>query len=163
MTKDERDLYRLFVGKNGDYYIQKWEELSLSNSKISWNWAAFFFGLFWLGYRKMYPHAFGLMIFSLILQYVQKVVNTDPVVVALTNLSISIILGMFGNYLYYEYTKSKIQEIQTKFADENTRDLEIVRNGGESLSTAIAVGLMYIIASSMIEYGLEDKNETTGR
>ncbi|MCX7760140.1 MAG: DUF2628 domain-containing protein [Hydrogenothermaceae bacterium] len=163
MTREERDIYRLFVGKSSDYYIQKWEEIESGGNKISWNWSAFFFGLFWLGYRKMYPHAFGLMIFSLILQYIQKIMNTDPVIVALTNLSISIVLGMFGNYLYYEYTKSKIQEIQTKFEDENMRNLEIVRTGGESLSTAIAIGLMYIIASSMIEYGLEDKNETTGR
>ncbi|MEZ0323717.1 MAG: DUF2628 domain-containing protein [Hydrogenothermaceae bacterium] len=163
MTREERDIYRLFVGKNADYYIQRWEEMSLSNSKISWNWAAFLFGLLWLGYRKMYPHAFGLMIFSLILQYVQKIMNTDQVIVALTNLSVSIILGMFGNYLYYDYVKSNIKKIQARFEDENMRNLEIVRTGGQSLATAIALGLMYIIASSVIEYGLEVENETTGR
>lgn len=159
MTREERDIYRLFVGKNSDYYVQRWEEMSTTGKKISWNWAGFFFGLFWLAYRKMYPHTFGLMIFSLILQYVQKVMNTDPVVVALTNIAISAGIGMFGNYLYYEYAKSKIDEIKRNIPDENQQNLEIVRAGGESLATAVAIGLMYIIASSIIEYGMEVKDE----
>lgn len=154
MTQQERDIYRLFVGKNSDYYIQKWEEMESTGKKISWNWAGFLFGLFWFGYRKMYPHAFGLMIFSLILQYVQKVMNTEPIVVGLTNILISVAIGMFGNLLYFEYTKSKIEEIKNTFSDDNSRNLEIVRAGGDSLSTAIAIGLMYIIASSVIEYSI---------
>lgn len=161
MKREERDIYRLFVGKNSDYYIQRWEEMSLSNRKVSWNWAGFFFGIFWLSYRKMYPHTFGLMIFSFILQYVQKVMNTDPIVVALTNLAISAVIGMFGNYMYYEYTKSKIEEIKREIKDEDQQVLEIVRAGGESLSTAVAIGMMYLIGSSIIEYGLEAKDENT--
>ena len=39
MTKQEREELRIFVGKNADYYISKWEEIS--ENKISWNWAAF--------------------------------------------------------------------------------------------------------------------------
>lgn len=157
MTREDRDRYRLFVGKNSDYYIQRWEEINATGKKFGWNWAGFFFGLFWLSYRKMYPHAFGLMIFSLILQYIQKVMNTDPVVVALTNIAISTAIGLFGNYLYYEYAKSKIEEIKNKIPEEEQQNLEIVRVGGESLSTAIAIGLMYLICSSIIEYGLEVK------
>lgn len=159
MTREERDIYRLFVGKNSDYYVQRWEEMSATGTKISWNWAGFFFGLFWFAYRKMYPHTFGLMIFSLILHYIQKVMNTDPVVVAITNISISVAVGMFGNYLYYEYAKSKIEEIRRNIPEENRQNLEIVRVGGESLATAVAVMLMYLIASSIIEYGMEVKNE----
>lgn len=157
MTPRERDIYRLFVGKNSDYYIQRWEEINLSKSKISWNWAGFFFGLFWFAYRKMYSYTFGLMMFSLFLQYVQKIMNTDPIVIALTNILISVVIGMFGNYLYYEYIKSKIATLDKSIPDENLRNLEIVRTGGESLSTAVAIGLLYIIASSIIEYSLEGK------
>lgn len=153
MTSQERDIYRLFVGKNADYYIQRWEEINTSGKKISWNWAGFLFGLFWFGYRKMYPHAFGLMIFSLILHYIQKIMNTDPFIVGLTNIVISVAIGMFGNFLYYEYAKSKIEEISNSIQDENMKNLEVARTGGESLATAVAVGLMYILASYIIEYG----------
>ncbi len=159
MTIEEREELRLFVGKNADYYIAKWEELG-DNSKISWNWAAFMFGLLWFAYRKMYPHAFGFIIFSLILQYIQVVMKTHPVVIVVSNIIISVAIGMFGNYLYYQYAKTKIKQIKENIPDERLRTVEIVRNGGTSLATAIAIGLMYLIASSIIDYGLqEDKIE----
>jgi len=157
MTQQEREELRIFVGKNADYYISKWEEIA--ESKISWNWAAFFFGLLWFGYRKMYPHAFGFMIFSLVLQIIQTKMNTDPLIIGLTNLAISIFIGMFGNYLYYEYAKSKVQEIKNKITDEKNLYIELARQGGASYFTAIGIGLMYLVASSIIEYGMEDKNE----
>jgi ABC-type uncharacterized transport system permease subunit len=157
MTQQEREELRIFVGKNADYYISKWE--GIAENKISWNWAAFFFGLLWFGYRKMYPHAFGFMIFSLILQIIQTKMNTDPLIIGLTNLAISISIGMFGNYLYYEYAKSKVQEIKSKITDEKNLYIELARQGGVSYFTAIGIGLMYLLASSIIEYGMEDKNE----
>ncbi|ACD66875.1 MAG TPA: DUF2628 domain-containing protein [Sulfurihydrogenibium sp.] len=157
MTQQEREELRIFVGKNADYYISKWEEIS--ENKISWNWAAFFFGLLWFGYRKMYPHAFGFMIFSLILQTIQIKMNTDPLIIGLTNLAISTFIGMFGNYLYYEYAKSKVQEIKSKIIDEKNLYIELARQGGASYFTAIGIGLMYLVASSIIEYGMEDKSE----
>ncbi|WP_297888024.1 DUF2628 domain-containing protein [Sulfurihydrogenibium sp.] len=159
MTIEEREELRLFVGKNADYYIAKWEELG-DSGKVSWNWAAFMFGLLWFAYRKMYPHAFGFMMFSLLLQYIQVVMKTHPVVIGISNILISVAIGMFGNYLYYQYAKKKIKEIKENVQDEKLRTVEIVRNGGTSLSTAIAIGLMYLIASSIIDYGLqEDKGE----
>ena len=94
MTQQEREELRIFVGKNADYYISKWEEIA--DTKISWNWAAFLFGLLWFGYRKMYPHAFGFMIFSLLLQFVQIKMNTSPVIIGLTNLIISAAIGMLS-------------------------------------------------------------------
>jgi hypothetical protein len=157
MTQQQREELRIFVGKNADYYISKWEEIA--ENKISWNWATFFFGLLWFGYRKMYPHAFGFMIFSLVLQIIQTKMNTDPLIIGLTNLAISIFIGMFGNYLYYEYAKSRVQEIKSKITDEKNIYIELARQGGASYFTAIGIGLMYLAASSIIEYGMEGKNE----
>ncbi|MDM7273552.1 DUF2628 domain-containing protein [Sulfurihydrogenibium azorense] len=162
MTMEEREELRLFVGKNADYYIAKWEELGEEN-KISWNWSAFFFGLLWFAYRKMYPHAFGFIVFSLILQYIQIVMKTHPLVIGITNILISIFIGMFGNYLYYQYAKSKIKQIKENIKDERQKTVEIVRAGGTSLSTAIAIGLMYLIASSIIDYGLQEDNSENFR
>jgi hypothetical protein len=107
----------------------------------------------------MYPHAFGFMIFSLVLQIIQTKMNTDPLIIGLTNLAISIFIGMFGNYLYYEYVKSKVQEIKSKITDEKKLYIELARQGGVSYFTAIGIGLMYLVASSIIEYGMEDKSE----
>ena len=158
MTQQEREELRIFVGKNADYYISKWEEIA--ESKVSWNWAAFFFGLLWFGYRKMYIHAFIFIAFSLLLQFVQIKMNTTHLVIALTNLIISVVIGSFGNYLYYEYAKSKVKEIKQKGLDERSLYLELARQGGTSYFTAIGIALMYLLASSILEYGLtEVKNE----
>ncbi len=153
MLSEERENLRIFVGKNANYYIAKWEELGEGN-KISWNWSAFFFGLIWFAYRKMYPHTFAMLIFSIILYIVQVKFNTSEWVVALTNLSISIVIGMFGNYLYYDYSKSKLKDIKKQTQDERKLYVELARNGGTSIATAFGIFVLYLITLSIIEYGL---------
>src|SRR4051794_37527119 len=45
---DDNDLLKAFVGeKKHSYYLGKWDK----NEHRSWNWAAFFGTLLWLGYR----------------------------------------------------------------------------------------------------------------
>src|SRR5690625_7626073 len=43
-----------FVDKNQSYYSNKWNKMPKKGKDVSFNLAAFFFTLFWLGYRKMY-------------------------------------------------------------------------------------------------------------
>ncbi len=48
-----RDLAAV-VRNNTPYYLPRFERMSRSGSKISWNWAAFFFPAYWLLFRKQY-------------------------------------------------------------------------------------------------------------
>ncbi len=163
MLPEEREYLRIFVGKNADYYISKWEELG-EEKKFSWNWPAFFFGLLWFAYRKMYPHTFAMLIFNIILYIVQVKFNTAEIIIAITNLSISILIGMFGNYLYYDYAKSKVEEIKNQVQDEKKLYVELARNGGTSIATAFGVFVLYLIALSIINHSLTEVNdEDTGR
>src|SRR5690625_136901 len=50
----EEDLLMKFVDKNQSYYSNKWNKMAKKGKDVSFNLAAFFFTLFWLGYRKMY-------------------------------------------------------------------------------------------------------------
>ena len=60
----ESDLMK-FVGKKYPYYDAKWQKSK--DNKPAWNFAAFFFSAFWLGYRKMYmPLAIMIGLFFLI-------------------------------------------------------------------------------------------------
>ena len=34
----------MFIGRNYDYFLRKWEIAEQKKSKTSWNWAAFVFG-----------------------------------------------------------------------------------------------------------------------
>ena len=58
--REPRDLLPEIVGKrNADYYLARFDELERSGTFMpSWNWAAFFFGCWWLLYRQMYLFAF---------------------------------------------------------------------------------------------------------
>lgn len=40
-------------------YQQRWKSMEKRSSKLSWNWATFFFRLFWVVYRKMYGFVRG--------------------------------------------------------------------------------------------------------
>lgn len=48
--------YGKVVQKNVHKYIPKFMMLDKTKSKVSLNWAAFFFGPFWMFYRKMYKY-----------------------------------------------------------------------------------------------------------
>ncbi|MBE5994599.1 MAG: DUF2628 domain-containing protein [Paenibacillaceae bacterium] len=67
MTEEQRNAYErkaeLFVGDNYVYYEKQWRGRMIQQNFSSWNWAAFFFPLYWLVYRKMYLEGviFGLI------------------------------------------------------------------------------------------------------
>ena len=46
------DVIAQVVGVNAAYYLPRFHKMSKSGKKISWNWAAFWFGYNWLLYRK---------------------------------------------------------------------------------------------------------------
>ncbi len=59
--------YGKVVQKNIHKYIPKFMMLERTQSKFSVNWAAFFFGPFWLFYRKMYKYgAIALLLLSIL-------------------------------------------------------------------------------------------------
>lgn len=57
------------VRTNPQRFIDKFRKFSQKKSKISWNWGAFFFGSYYLLFRKMYKQgvAFFCILFSIVL------------------------------------------------------------------------------------------------
>lgn len=53
------------VRSNAPRFVSKFKDFSSKNKKVSWNWCAFFFGSFYLLFRKMYKQ--GIAFFSLFL------------------------------------------------------------------------------------------------
>jgi hypothetical protein len=54
----DEELVKRFIGKNSDYYLKKWSSSKNPEKRSGMNWAAFFFNVIWLAYRKMYKYAF---------------------------------------------------------------------------------------------------------
>ena len=121
----------LYVGiKKEEYYISKWlkfKQLGHSQYK-SWNWAAFFLYFYWLAYRKMYIHAIGISGTFLIITEIIPDKFTRPLGIVL-----SIVLGLLGNKLYYNYSQKEIIKIKDTLPDlagqEKAIENKVFENG----------------------------------
>ncbi|MDD6807429.1 MAG: RING finger protein [Oscillospiraceae bacterium] len=61
------EAYGNVIQKNKHKFIPKFMMMERSNRKWTWNWAGFFFGPFWLMYRKMYKLGIIAMLISIII------------------------------------------------------------------------------------------------
>lgn len=117
--QEDDDLVK-FVGKNAYYYKMKWAKMKNPASSISWNWPAFFLGPFWLGYRKMYLPIFILVGVYALLDTIDTFMGYGYNSSAFTNIvsfGTWVLLGLFGNALYYRHATKKIKNRERTFSD----------------------------------------------
>ncbi|MBU9714928.1 DUF2628 domain-containing protein [Evansella tamaricis] len=154
LTKD----LEAFVGVNKeDYYLGKWNQSPTPGSQQSWNWAAFFLTLFWLGYRKMYLPIIVIIVFWLIVDLIALSLGYYSLTLDLiTGAVVYITLALYGNALYYRHALKKIEKVNFhRIEDPATRQAMIRSRGGTSwggvflaLLLAISYSLIYISAES---------------
>ncbi len=130
---------RKYVQKNADYYIAKWKLMSITGSKISWNWAAFFFTSLWFGYRKMYFYGFLYITFNLL--------SFIPLYGILIWLVLWFGTGMFGNYLYAIKTYQDLMEIKVTTHTQELFEKRVVEKGGTTF-----LGVLLMIVFGLIIY-----------
>lgn len=144
----------IFIGKNADYYLKRFEKFE-KGSSISWNWSAFGFGIFWMAYRKMYLFTFLAILLTFILNYIESSVNFSPLFSLLLSLWLWLGFGMFGNYLYYIHAKNKVAQITLEFPDEKEQQYILEKEGGTSWSSVFFFILIFIIVSGISQYLIE--------
>jgi len=133
------EVIRAFVQKNADYYLAKWEAMARSGSKVSWNWPAFFFGVFWMGYRKMYLYAAIVVVLSLL--------SDLPKVGPLVTLVLWFGVAAFANYIYGTFTYNKLTELKVQAKDEDELRQLAAAKGGTSVLGVIIVGFIVLFIS----------------
>ncbi|MDR2107659.1 MAG: DUF2628 domain-containing protein [Holosporaceae bacterium] len=90
------------------YYVSAFAEAE--KGKNTWNWAAFFGGVYWLHFRKMYMFAWLYMFLLAFLFFAFKVCHFSyPICVFMTLLIVNIYPGFFGNKIYYRRVKKNIK------------------------------------------------------
>lgn len=101
----------LYIQDNANHYLNKFGIIESTGNKISWNWCAFLFTSAWMIYRKMYKPA----IFVIVIEYllIPVIASLFPGTFSLglvstsigsaLSLAVSILLGLFGNYIYMKY------------------------------------------------------------
>jgi Protein of unknown function (DUF2628) len=142
-----------FFGKNTDYYLHKWREWQ-QGRRISFNLAAFFAGLFWFVYRRMYRVA-GLILLLVIVEaqveqwLLPASLESQGRAVA-ASVVLATIFSAFGNWIYLSYARRKITRILRRETSEEAILRQLRRQGGTSwtlilVCLALGAGLVWLV------------------
>ncbi|GGK56446.1 DUF2628 domain-containing protein [Rufibacter glacialis] len=115
--EEYEDYYRAYFGNDADYYLDKLEKYQ-AGTKITFNIAAFFFGIFWMLYRRMYRQGLLVMVALTAESYllgivIQQYGISDSNAKLLNNISTiawSVLVGFLGNWLYLRQAQAKVAQ-----------------------------------------------------
>jgi hypothetical protein len=147
LTREEVDA---FVGKRkGDYYWRHWSR-STNRQLNAFNWAAGFFSLFWLLYRRMYKE-FAVALAALVASAVVELVLEPLVGEAKGSLSRALnflpglTIGILGNRLYLR--RARVAAAAARLCTTpGERDAALAASGGMSwLAALIAVAVLAML------------------
>ena len=139
-----------FVGvKYDSRYKKRWDSMSDRHSKLSWNWACFLFGPFWMAYRKMYKLSFGYLAVYFILELVVNMLGDGLSAIGFVDTIIWIGLTIFANYFYLVKSKNEVESRKSLSAENRKKELS--QAGGTSIGAVFAYGLASVILGSVIQ------------
>ena len=105
--------YCAAIGKNNDYYIDKFIKFKDGKSYFSWNWAAFLFCIPWTIYRKMYKLAAVFVVILCVRGYqTNRIIENSKINPNLDDVLITSFVitwlakgtyGIFANALYFKH------------------------------------------------------------
>ncbi len=146
------DLFQAYFGTKAEYYNGVLEKIK-ANKIIVFGVFPFLFSIFWMLYRKMYLYGFVLtIIISIVSEFAESIyisnynnVNHTTITIV-QNLSIAIIFGLFGNWLYISDAQRKINKLKIKCNNENNLIEKIKKDGGTNwLAPLILLGLIILL------------------
>ncbi|MHC0035340.1 DUF2628 domain-containing protein [Pseudoneobacillus sp. C159] len=115
--------------------------------KISWNWSAFFAGVLWMGYRKMYLELIVYSTLSLLFSLIIPDIN-DNIDAILTALS-WIFFGLITNSLYFFSCKRKITRVKNLNLSHYD-ELEALKQKGGTSVAGIFISILTVIIQIII-------------
>ena len=130
----------LFVGaKYASYYQAQFEKITPKKQYAGFNIAAFFLGVVWLFYRKMYSYGFmaiGLIVAIGIVEILLGIESSGA------NIGLAVAFGMFGNTLYKHHVDQQIAKIR-QFGNSNV-NTELEKHGGINLIVGSILLVMWL-------------------
>lgn len=141
-NKRIESLLGLFAGEDGQaYYLKKWAQTGLT-----WNWAAFFLSLWWLGYRRMYIPLLAILGGFLFLHVITALFNLDfSKIDGLLRLVVMITLGIAGNTIYRQHALKIINKYKSKYENQEIFEERIAAKGGVSFESFLIANVMIIV------------------
>lgn len=158
------------IGANSGYYLPRFYNMSRNGKKTSWNWAAFLLSYNWLLYRKNLLWGLLAFGFGTILEFfnsyavlkLQTALNAATTVIPPNAASLmgiilissgailvmSLLFGLFGNYLYMQHVLRKARKLQE---DPDAKyNSGFFQTGGTSFALGIAPNLLLIFIQNLI-------------
>jgi hypothetical protein len=149
-TPDDQ-IIRTFVGPKIQYYQDKWSKIT-NDKKVSWNWAAFLFNFGWAAYRKMYAYSFGTLGAILVVESILTFVKAPDWLINLIAVPITVVLGLFGNFLYKNHADKRIAEAKSLYPEKNQFDAFIIKTGGTSVVSLVVTYGTFILVMFIVSY-----------
>ena len=119
----------LFVGaKYESYYQAQFEKITPKKQYAGFNIAAFFLGVVWLFYRKMYRYGFMAIGLIVVIGMVEILLGIES---SGANIGLAVAFGMFGNTLYKHHVDQQIAKVR-QFGNSNV-NTELENRGGTNI------------------------------
>ena len=130
----------LFVGlKYESYYQAQFEKITPKKQYAGFNIAAFFLGVVWLFYRKMYSYGFMSIGLIVVIGMVEIILGIES---SGANIGLAVAFGMFGNTLYKYHVDHQIAKIHQLGSGSVHTELE--NRGGTNLIAGSILLVMWL-------------------
>lgn len=147
-----------FFGPQADYYTSVADDLEAG--KIRFNEGAFFFGMFWMAYRKMYTYAAVtftvIMAESALEDWLIPQLSKTFAYSLISNLVIASVIGFVGNRLYITFARRRVAQLTNNRLVYTVPDRSIVDQlrvqGGVSWTGPLVLLLAFICLTAALFY-----------
>ena len=130
----------LFVGaKYESYYQAQFEKITPKKQYAGFNIAAFFLGVVWLFYRKIYSYGFMAIGLIVVIGMVEILLVIES---SGANIGLAVAFGMFGNTLYKHHVDQQIAKIHQLGSGSVHTELE--NRGGTNLIAGSILLVMWL-------------------
>ena len=131
---DAREVRERLIGSKTEYYLPRFEKMETLNSFTDWNWAAFFFGFWWMLYRKMY--VFGAV--ALVVTELLSMLTIPGL-----GLLVSLAVGVVGNFLYMKDINNRTDKAMDLQPEE--REVFIQKNSGTGWTGVVVAFVVFLV------------------
>lgn len=159
----DHELYAAAVGRKAGYYLPYFRRAAERGyTPASWNWATFFFGVFWFLYRRQYRWAAGLTLAALLVGVLAGQVALAGYPGLGTTLQVVFLVAVLGVYaplnangFYYRWATARVQEAKAEFAFDRKRQLEyLALRGGPNLAAPLLVFVAIVLVTFLRPAGM---------
>lgn len=141
MEETDADVKEAFVQNNYPYYEAEWRRVE--KGEFSFNLAAFFLPIIWLGYRKIYKPIIVIAVIYLIITILNITEGPNTVLRVIDSfytLMISFFFGFTGNKMYKKQTESQIKTVLNDSKNTQEKEEQLNKKGGIS-----ALGILFAV------------------